>query len=138
MPSPGPRFVNQGEMLNYKRYENLRCQLCFALRSNRNAAYYHRGILWYHCHLIFILYQKDKYNINDLATLTKVIYLPNIRLWKMLVLPSTNFMKRLVHVTANWPVVLKVFPSSFHKITNSYFSDCNVCAWASVTYDCPK
>ena len=44
------------QMLNYK-YQNLRCQLCFALWSNRNAAHYHRRILWYHCHLIFILYQ---------------------------------------------------------------------------------
>lgn len=60
IPSPGHHFMNQGEMLHYKKCQNLRCQLCFALWSNRNAAHYHRGILWYHCHLIFILYQKDK------------------------------------------------------------------------------
>ena len=38
-----------------KKYHNLRCQLGFAFCPNWYPPHHHRGIFWYHCHIIFIL-----------------------------------------------------------------------------------
>ena len=43
-----------------QKYHDLRCQLGFAFCPNWYPPHHHWGIFWYHCHIIFILYPKEK------------------------------------------------------------------------------